>query len=1185
MPASYRQPFTDTVRSYSRIDQANRPSGSPDVGLRVSPNGRIVDYRSPEQAGRNELLRAAPLQEFIKTVGEVGSTVAQSFTNARMSLRAGEILSDPDVMKVIAQGGPEARRILLPFSPEAKSQIVSNVANSLVPGLREELVANVAANKNFNDRNWLSQEHDAETWAKEFQAIQPKQLEQLNTLVRLDPNGTQNAVLQFQQAQGQIRYQLRAKALQTRQEVGKEQIALGLTNLLKQTTTELDGLRLYGSNSAEVSKEDQGEVDKRLPVINAWIDAESSRFGVEKGELLRVVLADMMSKVETLTAEGQAADGQVDTSELVQATRELGLLTLAAERMGEGGASPIYERDQGGVRFIDRVKAFRAKVGGTINALEDLNNQQLADRLTLETFMGEGDPDQTYEQNALPLINEFAQKGDYSTALKLQQAWLSARDRRQSWTDEQKRDAAEEWESKAHLEAMANGRVSVETLNQGLRIPGNEGRVRQFHELEQNLAKEKKAEIMQSLAGRFGSIELTQDMAKLRQALSEGVTAKRYKPGDWFGREGSDGPVAKDYTDALYGLVIKDALALERKYGKKPTDEQIQQLFDKNRPLAQQMMLKKVPALPGQDKKASQPDPGFTYRNEWFTFEAKYKAAGGAPRPDLLPKRILDQIPQQGRTPAWVFSEGLRQWARQMEGITTPDGKPLLPGTDRQPVYQWMQDRMREATKDRQKVSSIGPAAPEAVAMLNRSLGTLQQYGVTGDDLGFTARLQQEQAGGTTLATVPTETTTESVVTDAPQGVVDMKDKAEEAVSQKMGRAVLDMAGVTTTTATPEGPVKLEVVPLNATPEGMKLLGRLSTGRESLQPDSPPLPQAPAEAPTPRLPLKVTGSRHPWLYAMVLSKEVAIRRRGGQALLAPEWMKGGRMSVLDGAGGSVEKVSSLVYERPGGQGGIDVFFESGRFPAVLPGVVKEVGWEGGYGNFVVIESIDPKTGQKVDVLYGHLGDARGQGISVREGQQVNAGQIIGQQGSTGNVDAPAGGGRIASIDFLAPAAKGSGSMAKYTRYMGLRAEIGSALQKGRLISGPPAAPRLPAKGAVTGFTTYYSGSGGQDGVAGGKTANGETYNPQAMTAAVQWSLKPKFINKWVIVEDVDTGKTVRVWVNDTGPMLGDKDSPNQKDPRVLDLSEGAFKRLFGSTSRGKARIRFMIDPNQKGRPS
>ena len=121
--------------------------------------------------------------------------------------------------------------------------------------------------------------------------------------------------------------------------------------------------------------------------------------------------------------------------------------------------------------------------------------------------------------------------------------------------------------------------------------------------------------------------------------------------------------------------------------------------------------------------------------------------------------------------------------------------------------------------------------------------------------------------------------------------------------------------------------------------------------------------------------------------------------------------------------------------------------------------------------------------------------------------------------------------------------------------------------------GASEAPTTRRGGGMTGIATYYTGSGGSDGVAGGPTANGELYDPKKMTAAVQWSLRGKYLNKWVTVEDMDTGKSVKVWVNDVGQMGGDERAVNRNDPRVIDLSPAAFKRLFGSTQRGTGRIR------------
>jgi murein DD-endopeptidase MepM/ murein hydrolase activator NlpD len=134
-----------------------------------------------------------------------------------------------------------------------------------------------------------------------------------------------------------------------------------------------------------------------------------------------------------------------------------------------------------------------------------------------------------------------------------------------------------------------------------------------------------------------------------------------------------------------------------------------------------------------------------------------------------------------------------------------------------------------------------------------------------------------------------------------------------------------------------------------------------------------------------------------------------------------------------------KQLSSVNYESPSGQPGVDLFFENKQFPVVLPGVVKDIRYGPGYGHYVVIESTDPETGEQVDVLYGHLASR----TPLRLNQQVTAGQLVGTQGGTGNVRSADG--TIASIDFLAPAPRGSGSMKAYRNFDKLRRRVVQSL--------------------------------------------------------------------------------------------------------------------------------------------
>jgi hypothetical protein len=167
---------------------------------------------------------------------------------------------------------------------------------------------------------------------------------------------------------------------------------------------------------------------------------------------------------------------------------------------------------------------------------------------------------------------------------------------------------------------------------------------------------------------------------------------------------------------------------------------------------------------------------------------------------------------------------------------------------------------------------------------------------------------------------------------------------------------------------------------------------------------------------------------------------------------------------------SSKNIQSINFENANGQPGFDLWFADKRFPALLPGTVKKVGKQGnrgkGYGNYIVVESIDPKTGEKVDVLYAHLADG---GIKVKEGQQVVPGMEIGTQGGTGRVVSADG--TIASVDFLAPAAKESKSMKPYSRFNELRQELAASINKGGIKPGQMAreipAPRTIANAVPT----------------------------------------------------------------------------------------------------------------------
>jgi rare lipoprotein A len=91
-----------------------------------------------------------------------------------------------------------------------------------------------------------------------------------------------------------------------------------------------------------------------------------------------------------------------------------------------------------------------------------------------------------------------------------------------------------------------------------------------------------------------------------------------------------------------------------------------------------------------------------------------------------------------------------------------------------------------------------------------------------------------------------------------------------------------------------------------------------------------------------------------------------------------------------------------------------------------------------------------------------------------------------------------------------------------------------------------------------GIATWYGSQ-----FAGKKTANGERFDPGAMTAAHR---KLPF-GTWVEVRRPDTGRSVRVRVNDRGPW-GDA-------RRVIDLSRTAAKEL-GMLGEGMVKVELRV---------
>jgi rare lipoprotein A len=98
-----------------------------------------------------------------------------------------------------------------------------------------------------------------------------------------------------------------------------------------------------------------------------------------------------------------------------------------------------------------------------------------------------------------------------------------------------------------------------------------------------------------------------------------------------------------------------------------------------------------------------------------------------------------------------------------------------------------------------------------------------------------------------------------------------------------------------------------------------------------------------------------------------------------------------------------------------------------------------------------------------------------------------------------------------------------------------------------------------------GYASWY----GEE-LSGNKTANGELFIPQGISAAHKTLPLPSYVE----VTALDTGRTILVRVNDRGPFAND---------RLIDLSHGAAKQL-GVDQNGVSGVRVRkVNPNEQER--
>ena len=139
--------------------------------------------------------------------------------------------------------------------------------------------------------------------------------------------------------------------------------------------------------------------------------------------------------------------------------------------------------------------------------------------------------------------------------------------------------------------------------------------------------------------------------------------------------------------------------------------------------------------------------------------------------------------------------------------------------------------------------------------------------------------------------------------------------------------------------------------------------------------------------------------------------------------------------------------------------------------------------------------------------------------------------------------------------------------------------VKEAIRQGRVKSAPyvvkgrryvPMSVRQAQRYQQTGIASWY-GEETRRKKGGHMTANGEAFNPMALTAAHKYLPLP--IN--VRVTNLENRRSIVVRVNDRGPFPS-ANNPNS-GKRIIDLSYGAAKRL-GFHQKGLARVHVKVIP-------
>ena len=1045
--------------------------------VQVTPSGPVQDNRNfGAQLGQidanlrrttTEIQRqAADRDNFFETLARTGAAAFDAFRTERSARITGDLLSNPDIQESLANADPEVQGYLKWLTPQDKATVGLSVLRPIATQALEEFQSGVASSNDLSGSGLLSldDEQRGQEVAKAYDELQnTPAFRQMSALAAKYPTAAASVVPSFQAAISSTK----AAAMTKRYEAGiRNSQNAEAKNIVESALTvvrQLDGLTQTAGSDDEVARIADAKDDELLAPIAAQILAmvDNPVNGGAQGvaSILQRQVFNKQAGYEQRYRASLAGGARAGvTDELYTAEKEistlLSALTVADKRRAKGSPSVLD------AVVSDNGATLRFYLEGRMAQLRGLageGEQRKYDKVTKEAFVDAFQKGDAAIGQMLPVLQRMAadEEVELGELVKALQSVSGAATVGQGRIDEALRGQ----QGQNYYNALAGiDQLSEQAIRQGIasdQFTPDQG-LRLLSAMQQQGAdrlRRMQPEIQQFIEDNG----VFQEMA--RQLIATNPMAS-------LDPDSSNKQLAEQ-MNTISGIVTEKLMRLLEKGDVDGKPFTVEQLLDDGtvNNIVNETIQKRYAALRSSSSVETPQTLEQKFRETVHHVHQSFQRSGGFNRETLetYAKPFYNEVLRQQQSGKQIDLQTMENmWVDYVMGMK-PDGKdPLFP------EYESQYKRMIEEAKGGPTPDPQGPfrnvangGGKTGIPRLNRR-GVRQFLGRGNAGLDIASGVRKVLAGvanGLNAAGIRPDQI--ALVAPAAAGTLGSAPGADPATqvvdlpAQQFERPMLQLAGVA-----PEALDSTKLV--NNQPENIRRMALITSGKQPLTATTPPLPQAPADAPVSAVSLAVTSPQHPFSLAATYARQY---RRGNSGV--PDYVPASFDEIRGGGFGGVisqevpqslrfhgeqlarmgaELKSPVNMEKDANQGGFDIYWESKQVPALMPGVVKDIGRESGYGIYTVIETRDPQTGDTFDVLIGHLADTP----YVRIGQSVNSATVIGRQGGTGTVQSVDG--TIASYDFLEPEPQGSKKQKPYRHYKRIRKYLADGLE-GRLPKG------------------------------------------------------------------------------------------------------------------------------------